>query len=92
MGPKARRQCAFDVVRRGASRRQRRIRNRAAFVGARDVYTWVVGTTTDDSNEARVCGCGGMEVIKPPSRHVLHRENRVRLVKFAGVYMTSCRM
>ena len=56
MGPKARRQCAFDVVRRGASRRQRRIRNRAAFVGARDVYTWVVGTTTDDSNEARVCG------------------------------------
>ena len=63
MGPKARRQCAFDVVRRGASRRQRRIRNRAAFLGARDVYTWVVGTTTDDSNEARVLWMEAMEVI-----------------------------
>ena len=61
MGPKARRQCAFDVVRRGTSRRQRRIRNRAAFLGARDVYTWVVGTTTDDSNEARVLWMEAME-------------------------------
>ena len=63
MGPKARRQCAFDVVRRGASRRQRRIRNRAAFLGARDVYTWAVGTTTGDSNEARVLWMEAMEVI-----------------------------
>ena len=75
MGPKARRQCAFDVVRRGASRRQRRIRNRAAFLGARDVNTWVVGTTTDDSNEARVLWMEAMEV--PPSRHVLHRETEL---------------
>ena len=32
-------------------------------MGARDVYTWVVGTTTDDSNEARVLWMEAMEVI-----------------------------
>ena len=88
MGPKARRQCAFDFVHRGASRRQRRIRDRAALVGARDVYTWVVGTTTDDSKRGASlvwrCGDGGVEVMQPPSR-LLHRENRVRVAKFAGV-------
>ena len=75
--------CAGErAVGRGGSGTGRRSWARATCTHG----SWAPRLTTQTRRASLVDGGDGGD--QPPSRHVLHRENRVRLVKFARVYMT----